>query len=79
MQTPQTMPKDPTQFMLQVTMNYSDNSGQSMERRFNIKEDDDFQRFMQQCDKVYQTVRYTFGPEAFDKLTIKEDVDAETN
>lgn len=56
----------PTKFMIQVTVNYSDDAGQALERRFNFSDEESYDEWMAACHKVYEQVRFTFGPEAFD-------------
>jgi hypothetical protein len=60
--------KKPTKFVIQVTVEYSDDAGQAMQRRFSVNEKDSYDEFMAECHKVFETTRFTFGPEEFDKI-----------
>jgi len=63
--------KKPTQFMAQITVRYSDDSGQALERSFSVSGDDTYQDYMDQMSKIYEQIRYTFGAVEFDKLSVK--------
>ena len=78
--TPNQLKKTPENFVLQTTFNYSDDSAQGLEKRFGINQDCTYDEFMQACDKVWATIRFTFGHQKFDELTgAKTVADKEAN
>lgn len=63
------MLKQPTDFIAEVTLRYSDDTAQAAEQRFAFKAGMSIEDFMNQCHKMYSVMRYTCGIDVFDSLT----------
>jgi len=70
--------KKPTKFVLSVTVRYSDDSGQVLERTFNSNESETYQDFMSRMSEIYEQIRFTFGEKAFDEMYAEVDSDITT-
>ena len=61
-----------TDFIAEVSVRYSDDAGNAMEKRFNYKPTMTFDDFMTNCQEAYSMMRFTCGQEVFDELTKDE-------
>lgn len=62
-------------FIAEISVRYSDDTGQAVEKRFAFKKGQTIDDFMHQCSDAFSLMRFTCGVETFDELT-KDDVDA---
>lgn len=63
------MRKEATDFIVEVSVRYSDNTNKAMEKRFTFRPEMTIDDFMNECSEAYSMMRFTCGVEAFDKLT----------
>lgn len=67
--------KKPNDFILQITMSYSDDAVQGLEKRINLQANEadnktvTFEDYMVECEKAWHTFGYTYGVDAWKAKT----------